>query len=187
MQQPHANAELPEPHPTMPFPFRKAPAPPDTLPPPGLHLLALEFRAPWEFGAVLPAWPLLQNAPLGDGHAIIVFPGLTAGDASTLPLRRYLESRNYHAYGWGQGLNIGPRHGVLETAKRKLDEACQRSGARVSLVGWSLGGVYARELAKEMPDRVRCVVTLGTPFAGEHTSTNAWRIYQWVSGRDPKR
>ena len=136
---------------------------------------------------MLPAWPLLQNAPLGDGHAIIVFPGLTAGDASTLPLRRYLESRNYHAYGWGQGLNIGPRHGVLETAKRKLDEACQRSGARVSLVGWSLGGVYARELAKEMPDRVRCVVTLGTPFAGEHTSTNAWRIYQWVSGRDPKR
>ena len=187
MQQRHANAEPPEPHPTMPFPFRKAPAPPDTLPPPGLHLLALEFRAPWEFGAVLPAWPLLQNAPLGDGHAIIVFPGLTAGDASTLPLRRYLESRNYHAYGWGQGLNIGPRHGVLETAKRKLDEACQRSGARVSLVGWSLGGVYARELAKEMPDRVRCVVTLGTPFAGEHTSTNAWRIYQWVSGRDPKR
>ena len=52
---------------------------------------------------MLPAWPLLQNAPLGDGHAIIVFPGLTAGDASTLPLRRYLESRNYHAYGWGQG------------------------------------------------------------------------------------
>lgn len=130
---------------------------------------------------MLPAWPLLQNAPLGDGHAIIVFPGLTAGDASTLPLRRYLESRNYHAYGWGQGLNIGPRHGVLETAKRKLDEACQRSGARVSLVGWSLGGVYARELAKEMPEQVRCVITLGTPFTGHPKATNAWRFYRMVS------
>ncbi len=165
--------------------FSKRPAPPpDTLPPPGLHLLAMEFRAPWEFGAALPAWPLLQNAPLGDGHCVIVFPGLTAGDPSTLPLRRYLESRNYHTLGWGQGLNLGPRPGVLETARRKLEEACQRSGARVSLVGWSLGGVYARELAKALPDQVRCVVTLGTPFAGPYTSTNAWRIYQFASGRD---
>ncbi|MCZ2407418.1 MAG: alpha/beta hydrolase [Burkholderiales bacterium] len=160
---------------------------PDLLPPPGLHLLAMEFRAPWEFGAVLPAWPLLQNAPLGDGHSIIVFPGLTAGDPTTLPLRHYLESRNYQTFGWGQGLNLGPRPGVLETARRMLEETCQRSGARVSLVGWSLGGVYARELAKEMPDRVRCVITLGTPFAGPHTSTNAWRIYQFASGRDPGR
>ena len=157
------------------------------LPPPGLHLLALEFRAPWELGAVLPAWPLLQRAPLGDGHSVIVFPGLTTGDPATLPLRRYLETRNYQTHGWGQGLNLGPRHGVLEAAKRQLEETCQRSGARVSLVGWSLGGVYARELAKEMPDRVRCVVTLGTPFSGPHTSTNAWRIYQLASGRDVHR
>lgn len=157
------------------------------LPAPGLHLLAMEFRAPWELGAVLPTWPLLQRAPLGDGHSIIVFPGLTAGDPTTLPLRRYLESRNYRTYGWSQGLNLGPRPGVLETAKRQLEETCQRSGARVSLVGWSLGGVYARELAKEMPDRVRCVITLGTPFAGPHTSTNAWRIYQFASGREVHR
>ncbi len=160
---------------------------PNHIPAPGLPLLALELRAPWEFGAVLPAWPVLQRAPLGDGHTVIVFPGLTAGDATTVPLRRYLDSRNYDTLGWGQGLNLGPRDGVLETAKRQLQEAAQASGGKVSLVGWSLGGVYARELAKEMPDLVRCVITLGTPFAGHHTSTNAWRIYQFASGRNIER
>jgi pimeloyl-ACP methyl ester carboxylesterase len=159
----------------------------EPLPPPGLSLLALELRAPWEFGAVLPAWPVLQRAPLGDGHPVIVFPGLTAGDATTLPLRRYLDSRNYQTSGWGQGLNLGPREGVLEAAKRQLRETAQSTGMPVSLVGWSLGGIYARELAKEMPDLVRCVVTLGTPFAGPHTSTNAWRIYQFASGRSIER
>ena len=108
---------------------------PNHIPAPGLPLLALELRAPWEFGAVLPAWPVLQRAPLGDGHTVIVFPGLTAGDATTVPLRRYLDSRNYDTLGWGQGLNLGPRDGVLETAKRQLQEAAQASGGKVSLVG----------------------------------------------------
>lgn len=157
------------------------------MPPPSLSLLAMELRAPWEFGAVLPAWPVLQRAPLGDGHTVIVFPGLTAGDATTVPLRRYLESRRYAPIGWGQGLNLGPREGVLEAARRQVLEASERSGAKVSLVGWSLGGIYARELAKEFPDRVRAVITLGTPFAGPHTSTNAWRIYELASGRDALR
>ena len=167
--------------------FRKKEIAADTMPPPSLPLLALELRAPWEFGALLPAWPLLQRAPQGDGHSVIVFPGLTAGDATTVPLRRYLDSRNYDVSGWGQGLNLGPRDGVLEAAKRQLQEVCESSGNKVSLVGWSLGGIYARELAKEMPDKVRCVVTLGTPFAGPHTSTNAWRIYQLASGRRIER
>ena len=170
----------------MPMPQAR-PSRHDPLPPPGLSLLALELRAPWEFGAVLPAWPVLQRAPMGDAHPVIVFPGLTAGDATTLPLRRYLDSRNYRTSGWGQGLNLGPREGVLEAAKRQLQETAQSSGEQVSLVGWSLGGIYARELAKEMPDLVRCVVTLGTPFAGPHTSTNAWRIYQFASGRSIER
>lgn len=171
----------------MPF-FRKKEAAASAYPPPpSLSLLALELRAPWEFGAVLPSWPLLQRAPLGDGHTVIVFPGLTAGDATTVPLRRYLDSRNYDTQGWGQGLNLGPREGVLEAAKRQLQTASDTSGRPVSLVGWSLGGIYARELAKEMPERVRCVITLGTPFAGHHTSTHAWRIYQLASGRNIER
>ena len=92
----------------MPLPDPEAPELHE-LPPPGLRLLALEFRAPWELGAILPAWPLLQRAPLGDGHSVIVFPGLTAGDPTTLPLRRYLETRNYQTHGWGQGLGIHAR------------------------------------------------------------------------------
>lgn len=159
----------------------------EALPPPSLALLALEFRAPWEFGAVLPAWPALQRAPAGDGHDVIVFPGLSASDASTIPLRRYLASLGYGTRGWEQGFNFGPRAGVLESAKRGLAAACEASGRKVSLVGWSLGGVYARELAKEMPDHVRCVVTLGSPFAAHPKSTNAWRIYQLTSGRDIER
>jgi pimeloyl-ACP methyl ester carboxylesterase len=157
------------------------------LPPPSLTLLALEFRAPWEFGAVLPAWPALQRAAPGDGHPVMVFPGLSASDASTAPLRRYLDSLSYTTHGWSQGFNFGPRAGVLEGARRNLEEACEASGRKASLIGWSLGGVYARELAKEMPDHVRCVITLGSPFAGPPKSTNAWRIYELTSGRDIER
>ena len=158
-----------------------------SLPPPGLALLALEFRAPWEFGALLPAWPALQRAPQGDGHKVLVFPGLSASDASTVPLRRYLGSRGHDAQGWSQGFNFGPRAGVLQQARRGLEEACAKSGRKVSLIGWSLGGVYARELAKELPGHVRCVITLGSPFAGHAKSTNAWRIYELTSGREIER
>ncbi|TFZ08455.1 esterase/lipase family protein [Ramlibacter humi] len=159
----------------------------EPLPPPSLGLLALEFRAPWEFGALLPAWPVLRRAPAGDGHAVLVFPGLSASDATTIPLRRYLSSLGYAARGWDQGFNFGPRAGVLERARQDLQDACQSSGGPVSLVGWSLGGVYARELAKEFPQLVRCVVTLGTPFSAHPKSTNAWRIYELASGRDIER
>ncbi len=76
---------------------------------------------------------------------------------------------------------------MLEAAKRQVQEACDASGRKVSLLGWSLGGVYARELAKEMPDCVRGVITLGTPFAGPPKSTNAWRIYELTSGRNIER
>lgn len=160
---------------------------PAHLPPPSLALVALELRAPWEFGALLPAWPALKRAPAGDGHKVLVFPGLSASDASTVPLRRYLTSRGYDAQGWRQGFNFGPRAGVLQQARRGLKEACQASGRKVSLIGWSLGGVYARELAKELPDHVRSVITLGSPFSGHPKSTNAWRIYELTSGRDIER
>ncbi len=159
----------------------------DGLPPPSLALLALELRAPWEFGALLPAWPALARAPVGDGHTVLVFPGLSASDATTIPLRTYLGSRGYKSMGWSQGFNFGPRAGVLETAKRDLRQAFESSGRKVSLIGWSLGGVYARELAKELPAMVRDVITLGSPFAGPPKSTNAWRVYELTSGRNIER
>ena len=151
--------------------------------PPSAWLMALELRAFWEFGALLPAWPLLARAPRGDGHAVMVFPGLSANDASTVPLRHYLQSLGYKPWGWEQGFNFGPRAGVLDEAKSNLVRTFENTGQKVSLIGWSLGGVYARELAKEMPHRVRSVITLGTPFAGSHKFTNAWRVYELASGR----
>jgi pimeloyl-ACP methyl ester carboxylesterase len=155
----------------------------NNFPAPNALLLALEFRAPWEFAAVLPSWPVLRKAPRGDGHPVIVFPGLSASDSSTVPLRRYIESLNYAVTGWNQGFNFGARSGVLESAKQQVVDVFESTGQKVSLIGWSLGGVYARELAKMMPDKVRLVITLGTPFSGSPRSTNAWRIYELTSGR----
>jgi pimeloyl-ACP methyl ester carboxylesterase len=160
---------------------------------PHFALLALEMRAFWEFGAVVPTWPLLQRAPQGDGHTVIIFPGLAASDSSTLPLRKYLETLGYEVIGWDQGNNFGPRAGVLDAIRQRVFDAYQagsrdgKKGRKVSLIGWSLGGVYAREIAKEMPDCVRGVITLGTPFAGSPRSTNAWRLYEMVSGRKIER
>ncbi|MDR7306699.1 alpha/beta hydrolase [Rhodoferax saidenbachensis] len=162
----------------------KASAPETDHPPaPNAWLMALEMRAPWELWSLLPSWPALAKAPTGDGHPVIVFPGLSASDGSTLPLRSYLKNLGYDISGWNQGYNFGPRAGVLETAKRQVQETADASGERVSLVGWSLGGIYARELAKALPDHVRSVITLGSPFSGSHKSTNAWRLYELTSGR----
>jgi pimeloyl-ACP methyl ester carboxylesterase len=163
------------------------------LPAPNFALLALEMRAFWEFGALFPAWPLLQTAPKGDGHTVIVFPGLAASDSSTIPLRKYLQTLGYEVAGWEQGSNFGPRAGVLDAIKQRVLDAYMASsedgkrGRKVSLIGWSLGGIYAREIAKELPDCVRGVITLGTPFAGSPRSTNAWRLYEMVSGRKIER
>ncbi len=150
---------------------------------PNALLMALEVRAPWEFGAMLAAWPLLKNAPEGDGHAVIVFPGLGAGDLSTAPLRSFLDGQGYDTYGWDLGRNLGPREGVLEKSIERVAEIQKGSGRKVSLVGWSLGGIYAREFAKALPNQVRAVVTLGTPFSGDPKATNAWWIYQLANGQ----
>lgn len=150
---------------------------------PSALLIALELRAPWELWSVLPSWPVLMRAPAGDGHPVIVFPGLSASDGSTLPIRAYLQNLGYDVSGWHQGYNFGPRAGILDTAMRQVQDTCEATGEQVSLVGWSLGGIYARELAKLLPDHVRGVITLGTPFAGSHKSTNAWKLYELTSGR----
>ena len=157
------------------------PAPADIRAPSAL-LLALEGRAPWEFAASIAATPLLRRLPRGDGHRVLVLPGLAANDLTTLPMRTFLKDRGYDALPWEQGLNLGPRPGVLEALRERVKALHAVDGARTSLVGWSLGGVYARELAKEMPEAIRCVVTLGSPFSGPPTATNAYWLFERVSG-----
>ncbi len=152
--------------------------------PPNSWRMALELRLPFEFGSLLTTWPLLRLAPRGDGHPVIVFPGLSSSDAATAPLRAFLNMLGYASAGWNQGYNFGPRAGVLAAARQQLMQTFERSGQKVSLLGWSLGGIYARELAKAHPEMVRSIITLGTPFAGSPQSTNAWRLYELTSGRD---
>src|SRR6476469_711990 len=154
-----------------------------TLSPPSRTLMFLEGRAISELGAFLGALPLLSLAPKGDGHPVMVLPGLVASDASTRPLRSFLGSRGYAVSGWRQGRNLGLREGVQHAMVDLVHELNDMQGCKVSLVGWSLGGLYARQLAKMMPERVRSVITLGSPFAGSPHSTNAWRVYEMASGR----
>ena len=161
---------------------RKPPHPDAALRPPGLRLMLREGRAPWEYAALLAARPWLSRLPAGDPHPVIVFPGLGASDITTAPMRRLLRARGYAAYPWAQGFNLGPRDGVVAACEALVRETARRHGEPVSLVGWSLGGLFARELAKAMPERVRCVITLGSPFSGHPRATNAWRLFEWVSG-----
>ena len=145
--------------------------------------MLLEGRAIPEFGAFLGALPLLSLAPRGDGHPVLVLPGLVTSDVSTRPLRSFLKRQGYAVSGWGLGRNFGPRPGIQDGMLRLLRVLKETHGRKVSIIGWSLGGVYARQLAKMEPGLVRSVITLGSPFGGQPTATNAWRVYEMVSGK----
>jgi len=152
---------------------------------PGWWLVLLEARAGWEAAASVLAWPILQTAPKGDGHPVMVIPGLGADDHSTIILRHFLSDRGYAVTGWGQGMNRGDGAGVREALVQRLLELETASGRAVSLVGWSMGGVFARMLAHQHTRSVRRVVTLGTPFTGDEQGTNAGWAYRLLNGRSP--
>src|SRR5580693_3611771 len=154
-----------------------------TLRPPSRTLMFLEGRAIHELGAFLGALPLLSLAPRGDGHPVLVLPGLIASDISTRALRAFLKGRGYDAHGWRLGRNFGLRPGIEDQMLGDIAKLRQSSGRKVSLIGWSLGGIYARQLAKLRPDDVRLVITLGSPFTGSPRATNAWRAYEYLSGQ----
>ena len=149
---------------------------------PGLGLLLAEARGILEFNASLLLSPLLMRAPRGDGHPVLTLPGFLASDLSMAPMRRYLRELGYETHAWQLGRNIGGvsrmRGGLLD----RLAAIHAATGRKVTIVGWSLGGVYARDLALQAPDMVRAVITLGSPFAGDARATNATRLYEAISG-----
>jgi pimeloyl-ACP methyl ester carboxylesterase len=118
-----------------------------------------------DLGSLLLAAPWLTAAPRGDGHGVLVLPGLLASDMSTVPLRRFLVRLGYDACGWDLGRNLGPTQSVLDGLPDALAALAERRGGPVSVVGWSLGGIFARELAREHQAQVRQVITMGSPFA----------------------
>ena len=154
----------------------------ERLRPPSWLLMLAEPRALFEFNSSLLLSPLLMQAPRGDGHPVLALPGFLASDLSMAPMRRYLRELGYEAHAWNMGRNLGGVYSKRRALRELLTGIYQQTGRKVSIVGWSLGGVYARDLALQLPDVVRSVITLGSPFANDIRATNATRLYELVSG-----
>ena len=107
---------------------------------------------------------MLEKLPHGDGHPVLVLPGFTAADGSTLQLRALLRRLGYRTYGWKLGSNLGPTREIVQGLEKLVQEIYEKEQQPVSIVGWSLGGIYARGLARQFPDCVRQVITLGSPI-----------------------
>lgn len=150
---------------------------------PSLGLLATEpLRAALDFcSARLRALPRVE----GDGHPVVVYPGLGAGAFTTSQLRRHLQDSNFTVYDWALGVNTGPDGAFddwLQALVQRVRELQREHRRKVSLVGWSLGGIYAREIAKCAPQSVRQVVTLGTPFAAMAGANHAGTLFKLLGG-----
>ncbi len=133
---------------------------------PGPDALINEFFSWMEFPRLFLSTPTLLDVPDGAGRNVLVMPGFGAGDLSTLPLRRYLEMINYRVSGWQQGSNNGDVMALLERMKTLTVSEAENSGQKIDLIGWSLGGYIAREVARELPQHVNSVITLGSPVVG---------------------
>ena len=138
----------------------------------------MELRAIGERASMSFAAPLRRLLPRGDGHHVIVLPGFGADDRSTRPLRLLLRALGYHSHGWRLGDNVGPTPQILAGLYGLLARIHGDAAAPVSIVGWSLGGIYARELARATPDHVRQVITLGSPIQmSDHDSSSMQGSY----------
>jgi hypothetical protein len=123
-------------------------------------------RAALEYGGLVASWKLIsETLPRGDGHPVLIIPGFLTGDMFTYPLRARIEEQGYKAYAWENGVNFGLDQRTADHLRERLAKIYAENGnAKVTLIGHSLGGVFARELAREFPGMVRGVITLGTPF-----------------------
>jgi pimeloyl-ACP methyl ester carboxylesterase len=161
--------------------------------PPARLLLSEPARGLAELARLPLSAPWLSLAPRGDGHGVLVLPGLLATDTSTALLRGFLRRLGYDVTGWRLGRNLGPTDDVLDGLPAMLAGLVQRTGRPVSVIGWSLGGIYAREIARTNPAEVRRVITLGSPFAlTDSRQSHADRAYQrrsalHANGRVPTR
>ncbi len=152
----------------------KAPSPIWTL---------LEGRWVLEFGSFYSTRKLLKRLPKGDTHPVIVFPGFLASNISTKPMRGLLSDLGYDVYDWGLGRNLKFNEAREAHMHALLKKVFLRHGKKVSLIGWSLGGVFAREIAKAHPEYVRCVVTLGSPITGPKHAAVAKRLFDRINGK----
>ena len=148
---------------------------------PPLSLLLGERRvfADWARG-------MKENAAVaaghdGRGHPVMVLPGFMVSDVRTALLRQTLRQAGYRAYGWGLGRNLGVTQDLLERLDARIARIEAQTGEAPTLLGWSLGGLIAREYAKHAPHRVAKVISMGSPFSGSIRANHAWRLYEWVA------
>jgi pimeloyl-ACP methyl ester carboxylesterase len=151
---------------------------------PPLPLLLGEARVARDWA--MARWrPRADAVPrVGRGEPVLTLPGFLAGDVSMAQMRQTLNAAGFRAKRWKQGPNMGAKADTLERIDEAVRRAAHREGRPVHIVGWSLGGLFAREYAKHHPEHVASVITMGTPFSGSRRANHAWRLYQLVARHD---
>ncbi len=153
--------------------------------PPHPFLIALESRAFMELAAFALLRPFLGLLQRGDGHAVLIIPGFVQDELAVAPLRQAIRRMGYEARTWDQGRNLGFSKAALASLRAQVRALAESTQRKVSVVGWSLGGVFARELAFEIPDRIRLVITMGSPFGrNPHASSVRW-LYDLINRHRP--
>ena len=151
--------------------------------PPSMWLTLAEGRALVEFATFNILRRPLKNLPKGDGHPVLVLPGFMASDRSTAPMRRLLDDLGYQSYGWNLGRNVR-FNAEREAAMRDLLHSIHtETDQKLSIIGWSLGGVFARELAKISPEKVRMVISLGSPITNNRRYSAPSRLFEAINGK----
>jgi len=145
---------------------------------PSIFLFMIDFVRSWV--ERMQSWSFRRNYQpkrLGDGHAVLVIPGIIAHDFQMEPLRRMLDRLGYDTYAWEMGFNLADLE-EIDILEKKIVKLHQETGRKVSVIGWSLGGIYARDLARRQPDKIRQIITLGSPFRGITKPTRAsWVVH----------
>lgn len=155
---------------------------PDGVATPPARLLVQEFASlafPHVYAA-LHGKPRVAAAT--NPRAVMLLPGFGSHPWRMAAMRRALQSAGHSVTDWGLGWNLGASEDRFDRLISRIEKVSRQEGRKLALVGWSLGGVFAREAAKQVPDRVEMVVTMGSPFSGDMHGNNAWRVYHWIAG-----
>ncbi|QGN56551.1 alpha/beta hydrolase [Novosphingobium sp. Gsoil 351] len=161
----------------------RRPQPAGVVPPPR-RLMFGELRSGLESWLAWRRSPVPMTPASAAGLPVMLLPGFATHPARMYRMRRGLRAAGHWVEDWGLGWNLGGTPEQLDRLCARIEEAAARQGRPVALVGWSLGGLYAREAAKRVPHAVAMVVTMGTPFSGDLHANNAWRAYHWITGHD---
>lgn len=153
------------------------------LPPPLAFLFTDAARAAAEVSSLVTSAAWLSTAPRGDGHAVLVLPGFFAGDMSTAPARRFLRAQGFDPHGWQNGLNWGRWDALEAIVVPEIERLYAKTGRPVSVIGASMGGLYARAAAHVVPDKIRCVVTFGSAASGPNRTSYVWPLFEAITAQ----